>query len=108
MQQEISSPYDAMLKDYYEIVANWAKEQNVMMSSHAIEVASKILAHRDKALPYPPGGFIQAFLDNNLERTVSQMGSTLRPFFWEIFKAWYNIDSYYIRFKHFPEKTGIE
>jgi hypothetical protein len=103
-----SDLYDAMLKEYYESVEQWAKRNNYPMSEHAIDIASKILAHRDKALPYPPGGFIHCFLSNDFEGVMTNIGSTLKPHLFNIFKAWYNIDSYEIKFKYFPEKTGLE
>jgi hypothetical protein len=105
---ETSNPYEIMLKDYRELVCEWAQEYNYVLSEHAIDIASKILAHRDKALPYRPGSFIQAFLDNNLEKTVKCMGPELKPYFWTIFWAWHGIYSYHIKLRHFPEEEEID
>jgi len=92
--------YDQMLPEYIREVRDWMVRNRYEMSDHAVFLAAKILLHRDKAVSFPPGDFIQALLNNDLGGTMRHMGSEARAHFFTLYKAWYNIDTFHIVHKY--------
>lgn len=45
-------------------------------NEHIINIATSILLHKYDIVPFNPGGFVKAFLDNDLEQTFAQADST--------------------------------
>lgn len=97
MNEKIATIQLAMYMKYVEIVREWEKRNNVSFSEHSRNITAKILAHRDGAYTHPPSSFIQHFLDNNFRGVMNSMDDDIRHHLFNIYRAWYNIDSYHIK-----------
>ena len=89
-----------MTQEYVDLVKEWAGRNNYPMSDQSMRTAAKVLMHRDKALDYPPGHFIQALLDNDLRGVMSRADDDSWKNFTYIYRAWYNIDAYHLKWKY--------
>lgn len=51
-------------------------ELSIEDNEHIINIATSILLHKYNIIPFNPGGFEKAFLDNDLKQTFAQADST--------------------------------
>lgn len=92
--------YELMIADYHQTVQNWANKTGNEMNYEAVDIASKILMHRDDVLGFPPGHFVSAFLNNDLQGVMNRADSNTLQHLVQIYKAWYNIDTWHIARKY--------
>lgn len=97
MTEKIAILQIGMFVKYVNIVRDWEKQNNVSFSDHARNIAAKILAFRDGAYTHEPSSFIKHFLDNNFRGIMQSIDDDLKNHLFNIYKVWYNIDSYYIK-----------
>lgn len=95
--EKIAIMQTAMYVKYYNLVDNWAKQNNVTFSEHAKVIAVKILGHRDGAYKHEPSSFIKYFLENNFRGVMQSMDDDIKNHLFNIYRVWYNVDSYHIK-----------
>ena len=64
-------------EQYRERAIQFAKEWQIEVSDHIIDIMVSIMATRDKS-SYAGGGFVQAVVDNNLYLALSRADSDCR------------------------------
>lgn len=64
-------------EQYRERAIEFAKEWQIEVSDHIIDIMVSIMATRDKS-SYAGGGFVQAVVDNNLYLAMSRADSDCR------------------------------
>lgn len=62
--------YDEMMKEYENIIRDWATKNSYPLSFHIMDVIRSILIQRDKRVNYKPGSFVRAVLANDLEAAI--------------------------------------
>jgi len=97
MQEEL---HDLMVADYHQTVQNWANKTGNDMNEAAIDIAAKILMHRDDVLGYPPGHFVSAFLNNDFRGVMNRADDNTMAHLVQIYRAWYNIETWQIARKY--------
>lgn len=64
-------------EQYRERAIEFAKEWQIEVSDHIVDIMVSIMATRDKS-SYAGGGFVQAVVDNNLYLAMSRADSDCR------------------------------
>lgn len=91
---------DIMKQEYADLVKQWAARNDYEMSERSINMAAKVLMHRDDVLDYDPGQFIQALFSNDLRGVMNRADEDTWKHFKYIYQAWYNVDSSHIACKY--------